>query len=340
MLKCLVFIEHKDDEISGTSLRLCTRLQSFPGWSGVQVSAVVFGPCRPQCLNQLAEYGIGQIYHVEGAEINLPETCGQAVLNIVLEQQISLIILPGTFAGRELAPFLAAQLDAGVVADCQELSYRESGRKESHEYCPDGSLEAVVEVYDRQYQLIYQLNGQYNVVLMSDLDPGAVKPAGIEPVPVKTVKTAAITGTPAAEVLETFYLPAAELDIGEADVVVGIGRGIESAEDFGLVQELAAALGAAVAGTRPAVDGGFIPFSRQVGQTGRLIAPRLYIAIGISGAPQHITGVGEAKIVAVNSDPLAPILRLADLGVTGDLREVVPVLTRRIKAIKEGEGRQ
>lgn len=323
MPKCLVIVETNEEGITGSSLRLCARLQSFPGWSGIDLSAVVFGALQPQCLEKLAGYGAGDIYHVEGMDPNAFESQKQAVHNLVREHQISLVILPGTLTGRELTPLLAAQLDAGAIAECQELSFR------------DGCLEAVVEAYDRQYQLIYRLNGQHNVVLMSDIDPGAV-----ESWPAREYNFIAKPAPPpeklVTEVLETFRLPATELDIGEADVVVGIGRGVESSTDFGIVQELAAAIGAAVAGTRPAVDGGFIPFSRQIGQTGRVIAPQLYIAIGISGAPQHITGVGNAKIVAVNSDPLAPIMRLADLAVMGDLRAVVPLLTDRIKAIKEG----
>lgn len=327
MLDCLVIVEHNKEEISTSSLRLCARLQRFSGWSKVKMSAVVFGACQQHYQKTLGEYGVEQLIKVEGAETYGQENWRKAILDIVGEQQIPLVILPGTSVGRELAPVLAAQLNAGVVSDCQELSYLED------------SLGVVIEAYDGQYQWEAKLEGRYNVVLMSDLDPGAVEPLKRKKCTLisRAVPTAESS---AVQILETYYLPAAELDIGEADVVVGIGRGVETREDLAMVLELAATLGASLAGSRPAVDAGYISFARQIGQTGRLIAPQIYIAIGISGAPQHITGVGETKIVALNMDPQAPILRLADLGVTGDLREVVPLLSRRIKEIKGMDGQE
>lgn len=329
MLGGLVILEHNEQGITAPSLRLMARLQGFRDRSRVKTAALIIGTCQRDWLKTLGAYGIEKAYQVEGAGSCEKEIWPQAVLKLIREEQISLVILPGTPACRELVPGLAAHLEAGVVADCHELSLL------------GDSLEASIGVYGGQYQLNVKLEGKHNFILMSDIDPGAFEPASaVESAPAIECSLRAVTvpvsERPAVRVLQTYYLPPAELDIDEADVVVGIGRGVQTWEDLEMVREFTAALGATLAGSRPAVDAGFIPFARQIGQTGRLIEPVIYIAIGISGAPQHITGVSEAKIVAINNDPQAPILRLADLGITGDLRKVIPLLTKRIKQLKEG----
>lgn len=322
MFDCLLILEQKDGQITRPSLHLCARLQGFPGWSGVSVTAMIFGACPAESLKKLGDLGIQSLYQVEGKEPADTETRLQMILNIVREHNFLLVILPGTWRGRELAPGLAAKLDAGVVADCEWINYSDR-------------LELVVQAYNRQYQHIIELTGQHKVVLMTDVDPGAMEP--IVPVEciLNTVSAPIIDGS-VRQILGTYYVPAAQLDIGEADIIIGIGRGVEDKDDLNLVQELASALGATLAGSRPAVDAGLIPFNRQIGQTGRIVAPQLYIALGISGATQHISGVTEAKIIAVNNDPQAPILRLADLAVIGDLRKVVPLLTKLLRQNKEG----
>ncbi len=343
VLECLVILENNDQEIAAASLRLMARLQRFPGRSGVRIAGAVFGEASKfqhlegwefldnaatsQYLDICSGYGLDKLYQVGGLVTTDPRTWIQAIVDIVRKEQIALVILPGTPNGRELAAGLTVQLDAGVVADCQEISFNQY------------RLEAIVEAYNRQYQLIASLEGKQNVVMMSDIDPGMVEPiAGNECAFTRiTVPTA---GKPAVEILETFYLPAGELDIAEADTIVGIGRGVETHADLELAQELATVIDAAIAGTRPAVDAGHIQFVRQIGQTGRIVAPQLYFALGISGAPQHITGVIDAKIVAINNDQKAPILRLADLGVVGDLREIVPLLVNRLKEINRMNAQQ
>jgi len=329
VLDCLLILEHNNEEITESSLRLCTRLQRFPKWSELRTAVLILGTCQPQYLKTLGDYGIGQVYQVGGDAYGLKNWL-QVVSHFIIEQEVPLVILPGTVAGHELAPSLAVQLNAGVVTDCLELSVK------------DGHLEAIVQAYNGQYQLINEFMGQYNIVLMADLDPGTLEPMTVKECALTILSIPddgeAVTVNKAREtvqVLETYYLPPSELDIGEAEVIVGIGRGVETQEDLEQVQKLALALGAALAGSRPTVDAGLIPFARQIGQTGRLVNPQIYLSLGISGAAQHISGVVRAKIIAINNDPQAPILRLADLGVHGDWREIVPLLTPRMQEIKE-----
>ncbi|MEN6461743.1 MAG: electron transfer flavoprotein subunit alpha/FixB family protein [Syntrophomonas sp.] len=319
MLKCLVILEGNNNELAAASLRLMARLRRFSGRSEARIVAAGFGGDEaPQILRTCGGYGLEEMYQVEGVIANDPKTWIPAIIDLIHEQQISLIILPGTPIGRELAPNLAVQLDAGIVANCQEIIFSQDG------------LEAVVEAYNKQYQFITSLEGIQNVVIMSDIDPGMVEPLDEKECALTKIN-AQNAGMSDVKIMETYYLPAGELDIAEAERIVGIGRGVENRADLEQVLELATVVDAAIAGTRPAVDAGHIPFSRQIGQTGRIVAPQLYFAMGISGAPQHITGVIDAKIVAINNDPKAPILRLADLGVVGDFREIVPCLVKRLK---------
>lgn len=323
--KILLVLEHNGEEISEPSLRICVNINR----SGAgELAAVVFGDCPAEALKTLGGYGIREIFPVPGQpeDFYSPEQRLEPLTKLIASAGSAAVIFPGTLAGRELAPLMAVRLDAGLVTDCQQLHNRQ------------GSLEAVLSVYGGQYQEVCEFSGRLQVILMADVNCGKLPPAPAgEPVitPTAGIKAA---GGPVLKVLETFQVPATELDIGEADIVVGIGRGVETKEDYRQMAELAAAIGAPIGGTRPAVDAEWITFEKQIGQTGRIVAPELYVAAGISGAVQHITGVEKAKIVAINSDPQAPILCLADLGVVGDFRTIVPLVSEKLRAArKEGQ---
>ncbi|MCL4440147.1 MAG: electron transfer flavoprotein subunit alpha/FixB family protein [Firmicutes bacterium] len=297
--------------------------------AGSKVDSVVFGDCPADVLKPLGRYDIKTVHQITGTpdDFYSPEVRVSKLIELISSGGYTSVIMPGTLQGREMAPVLAARLDAGLVSDCVGFSRRA------------GRTEAVINIYGGQYQMVCELSGYYNVLLMADINYGVLELPETGEVSINTVPVAKRTGEPALRLLETFRLPATELEIGEADIVVGIGRGIETGEDYRMMQELGGAIGAPIGGTRPAVDAGWIPFEKQIGQTGRIIAPELYVAAGISGAVQHITGVEKAKIVAINNDPQAPILRLADLGVIGDFRIIVPLLVRKLQALGK-EGRQ
>lgn len=328
MQNCLLVLQHNGEDISEPSLRLCTNISRSVGSSGCEITALVFGSCGEDALNSLSKFGIRKIYQAPGVaeDFYSPETRSTRVLELAATLGPSLIILPGNLQGREIAPLVAAKLEAGYVTECQEVIR-----------C-DEAIEVVLSVYGGQYQTICELSGNYNVVVMADINCGAIELDGSEKVEIIPFTAEIGPDKPVLKVLETFRLPATELDIGEADIVVGIGRGVETQADYSMMQELAGAIGAPIGGTRPAVDAGWIPFEKQIGQTGRIVAPELYVSAGISGAVQHITGVEKAKIIAINNDPQAPVLRLADLGVMGDFKAVVPLVVRKLQAIrKEGQ---
>ncbi len=332
LLSCLLVLQLQDDDLAESSRRLCACFGRNAAKLGVEMDTVVFGAGWEGVPEFLGQYGISQIFQVAGstADYYSPEARVGIITELVREQGYELIILPDSLASREAAPNLALSLDAGLVSDCVEANFRH------------GITEVTTNVYNGQYQIIYELTGKRSVLVMADINPGAVEPAGQGAAQVVGL---AGSGVPAGSVgaeeqefslqlLDTFFLPAQELDIGEADFIVGIGRGVQSA-DYQLVQNLAAAIGAPIGGSRPAVDAGLISFNQQIGQTGRLVSPEMYFALGISGAAQHISGIQTGKIIAVNTDPQAPILRLADLGVIGDFREIVPLLLRKMRQIRE-----
>ncbi|BAF58778.1 electron transfer flavoprotein, alpha subunit [Pelotomaculum thermopropionicum SI] len=326
MQKILLVLDQNGEGIDEPSLNLCTSVKRFARRPADRVEAVLFGPCQASLSRLLGGYGVRRVYQAPGPAgyFYSPERRAKQVLELAEAIKPSLIVLPGTVSGREIAPLLALKLEAGLVSDCVQLSFE------------GGKTEAVVSVYNGRYQMVCEFTGSPNVVLMADVDCGEAETDNFGDAEVVLLDDPGFHGKPALEVLEAYGVPAGEIDIGEADVVVGIGGGIKTAEDFKMMKELAAALGAAVGGTRAAVDAGWIPRAGQIGQTGRAIAPLLYLAAGVSGAPQHISGVKKGKIVAVNCDPQAPVFDLAALGAVGDFREIVPLL---IQKLRRGKGR-
>jgi electron transfer flavoprotein alpha subunit len=234
-----------------------------------------------------------------------------------------IVLLPHTARGREVAAHVAVRLDAAVAPDA--LAVRRA---------PGGHLEVVRPAYgDRLHATVRIDPGAPAVVT---LRPGVLGPGPLAPgptVPVEEIPAPAGEPGAGARVRRTLEPDPRTVDLAEAERIVAGGRGVGGPEGFQLLQELADLLGAAVGGSRVAVDLGWLPWERQVGQSGRLVAPRLYLALGISGASQHLAGCRDAStVVAVNADPTAPILERADLAAVADWRPVVQALIARLRA--------
>jgi electron transfer flavoprotein alpha subunit len=228
--------------------------------------------------------------------------------------------MAGTTVGRDLSGRVAARLGVGCLADCTRLSIE------------GGTVVAVRPVYSGKALATVEGGAKHPVVvtLRPNVFPAT---AGDGQAAVETVALPAVDIR--AVVREVVAKEAGELDVAEADVIVSGGRGIKGPEHFALIRELAQALGAAVGASRAVVDAGWIDHAHQVGQTGKVVSPTLYVACGISGAIQHLAGMSSAKlIVAVNKDPEAPIFKVADYGIVGDLFQVLPALTAEIRKLK------
>ena len=234
------------------------------------------------------------------------------------------VVIPFSAQGRDLGPRIAARLDAPIAADVVS-------------FAAGGDVITVKHPgYANKVIMTLEVTGSPAVF--------SIRPAAFTPVAnakagtVETIQPAADPGSERVTVKEVIEGAKGKLDLGEAPVIVAGGRGLRAAEHFKLVEDLAAAFGnAAVGATRAVTDEGWRPHSDQIGQTGRQVSPQLYVAVGISGAIQHLAGMRSSKtIVAINKDPEAPIFKVADYGIVGDVFEVVPALTESIKAAKKG----
>jgi electron transfer flavoprotein alpha subunit len=236
-----------------------------------------------------------------------------------------LVLFPHTYQVRDWVPRLAAGLDAPFVSDI--VGHRvESGRLILTRQPYQGKLNADIAFVAEPPHLASLQAGAY---------PGSTAASGDQPAEIVEQKIDLAGVATRTQVLETFQAVADKVDLGRAEIIVAVGRGIGKQEKLGIVEELAQALGGQLAASRPVCDNEWLPMDRQIGSSGQTVAPKLYIAIGISGAIQHVVGMkNSGTIVAINKDPNAPIFAIADYGIVGDLFEVVPALTAKVREVK------
>ena len=292
---------------------------------GGEVHAVLLGASgMAQHAGALGRYGADVVYVVEhpGLERYNPEVYAATVAERIRSGQYRAAFFPASAEGRDLAPRVAAQLGVSIASDVTEFEIQ------------DDAVIAQHPAYTGKVNVTLRLTGSPALV---SLRPGFVTPAEHpREARVETLKPAIDPGAARVKVTELAQRSTTKLDLGEASIIVSGGRGLRAAENFKLVEDLAAAFGnAAVGATRAVTDDGWRPATDQIGQTGRLVSPDLYIAVGISGAIQHLAGMRTAKtIVAINKDKDAPIFKIADYGIVGDLFEIVPRLTDEVKKVR------
>ena len=319
MSEILVLVDHVDGAIgkgTGELLAAAARL-------GSPSAVVVAGPGGAQALSAaLAAAGAVTIYTAESdggsSYLLTPEVAALAAAAAVAAPRA--ILLPATFDGREIAGRLAVRLNAGVLADAVDIEDA------------DGEVVATQSVFGGEYTAKYRVSTGIPIISVRGSSIPESAPAVSEPriVPLDAQVDPAIS----PRVIAQHPDPVGDRpELKAATVVVSGGRGVGSAENFTLVEQLADELGGAVGASRAAVDSGYYPHQFQVGQTGTTVSPQLYVALGISGAIQHRAGMQTAKtIVAVNKDPDAPIFEIADFGVVGDLFAVTPALEEAVRA--------
>lgn len=316
------YLETRDGKIKKSSLEALSEAVRRAGELGVPAAAVLAGAEVGGLAEGASAYGAAKVYVIEDPALGAYTSQGYAaaLAGFAAEARPQALFFAATAMGRDLAPRVAARLGVGLASDCVKASVK------------DGKLEFVRPIYAGKAFLTLTLGSspalatlRPNVFPLGDKTPGAGE----------VVKLAADAAEAAAKgrVVEVLKEESGEIDVTEADIVVSGGRGLKGPEAFGLLRELAAVFPrAAVGASRSAVDSGWIGHQHQVGQTGKTVSPGLYVAVGISGAIQHLAGMSSSKvIVAVNKDPEAPIFKLADYGVVGDLFEVVPKLTDELK---------
>jgi electron transfer flavoprotein alpha subunit len=317
----LIVAEGRDGSLRKVSYELVTVANEMAKGLGGAVQAVTLGSNIGKCAESLAKTGIAQVYQVDNAAMATfaPEVFTAALAEVIRKAQPAVILFGATGFGKELGARVAARLDMGLITDC--TSFTVDG----------GTLVLKRPVYAGKAVATVKAK---SLPVMVSIRPNIFPPAaeGSASAPIEKVEVSA--PAPRAKVVEKVKKEAASVDLSEAKIVVSGGRGAKSAEGFAPIHALAQTLGAAVGASRAAVDAGWVDYSTQVGQTGKTVAPKLYIALGISGAIQHLAGMSSSKVVvAVNKDPDAPIFKVADYGIVGDLFEVVPALNEEFKKV-------
>jgi len=319
----LVFIEHKNCVLNKTSLEAITAAQSIGKDLGLKVAAVL--PCDKDCAlaQEIAGFAIEKVIVAKNEKLGIytPDAYADAFEQVIKATNPQYVVMSHTYQVRDFAPKVATRFGREVVGDC--IRYRaEGGKLVLSRRIFLGKLDADVTVGgDAPYFVTFQ-SGAFRG---DAAEKGSASVETIE-VPVGEVRMTAE---------EPFQEAKASVDLTKSEVIVAIGRGIKSQENIAVAQALADVLGADLAASRPICDSEWLPIDRQIGSSGQTVAPKLYIALGISGAIQHIVGMKNAgTIVAINKDSEAPIFDIADYGIVGDLFEAVPVMVEEIKKAK------
>lgn len=319
----LVFCELKDGQIRKPSLEALSEGRRLAQAAGTQVGALFVGA---SCAGAegAAKFGAEVILTAEGPALASysSDAFATVLADAVKAKGATVLLAAATAVGKDVAPRAAARLGAGYASDVTALSV------------VDGRLQAVRPVYAGKAFATTSFNSAVQVATTRPNVFAAAEAAGAG----TQESIAAPTGDFKSVVKEILAKAGGKVDLSEANVIVSGGRGMKDGDNFKILEALADALGGVVGASRAAVDAGWgLPHSMQVGQTGKVVSPTLYIACGISGAIQHIAGMSGSKyIVAINKDPEAPIFKLADYGIVADLFDVVPELTKAAKALGVG----
>ena len=318
--KILVFIEQRNGQIKKSSFEAAKLASELASKTSGTVEALAVGN-EIESLEKIGGYGVAKVSHFKNAE--LANYSSSAYTDIIskyaAEQGCNILFLANTSLGKDLAPRVAVRLNAAVAMDCTALNIESS------------DVVATRPIFAGKVLIDIKLNSENKIFV---LRPNVFNPGA--PAENKAEVNVINVDSPNMSVRVTEIKKSeGKLDVAEADIIVSGGRGMKGPEHFKMVEELADVLGAATGASRAVVDAGWRPHGEQVGQTGKTVSPNLYIALGISGAIQHLAGMRSSKyIVAINKDKDAPIFQAADYGIVGDVFEVVPVLIEEIKKIK------
>jgi len=329
-MKILLISEQREGKWNKTSFETLTAAQKIAQQTSGALSGVVIGKGVASLASELAKYQLEQIFLVEHdlLEHYTPDGFTIALKQLVEAEKPDLILFPHTYQVRDFAPKLAASLGKGMIGDCVDYHHE------------NNQLVFVRQMFQGRTvaDVVFEGSGPWIATFQAGAfraDQVAQRQGGDAPVKNFTVNLQAdqIRTKP----LELFREAKQAVDLTQAARLVSIGRGIKAPENIAIAEKLAKALDAEIAASRPICDEGWLPMERQIGSSGQTVAPKLYLALGISGAIQHVVGMkGSRTIVAINKDQNAPIFEVADYGVVGDLFEIVPALTEELEKSKTG----
>jgi electron transfer flavoprotein alpha subunit/NAD-dependent dihydropyrimidine dehydrogenase PreA subunit len=320
-----VFAEYRKNDLAAVALELLGIGRQLADSRGVKLSAILLGADTGEAAAKLIGHGADLVYQVDNQALAAfrEDVYARLCVNLIRQHQPEIVLAGATAIGRSFIPAVATELNAGLTADCTKLEIRaEDGMLLQTRPAFGGNIMATIVCESSRPQM------------------ATVRPKVMKALEYDGSRTGEIINVEVTDqdlqsrivVEESIVAEASQVNIQEADILVSGGRGLESAKGFDLIRKLAETLGGKVSASRAVVDSGWIPYPHQVGQTGKTVAPKLYVACGISGAVQHVAGMQSAEtIVAINRDENAPIFNVADYGIVGDLFEILPKLISKIE---------
>jgi electron transfer flavoprotein alpha subunit len=318
-----VFAEQRKGAVASVSFELIGEGQKLAAKLGEPLSAVLFGHQMDEQANELLHYGLDTVYYVDDRRLEhfADERYAEAMTQLVRKYKPNILLTGATAIGRTFIPRAAVKIRSGLTADCTGLDIEDSTRLLLQTRPTfGGNLMAIIRCERYRPQMSTVRHKVMKPAVRRDEAHGQVIKVELP----DSAKRAQV------KLIESVDEVVDAVNITDADIIVSGGRGLGDPKHFDLIERLARTLGGAVGASRAAVDAGWIPYSHQVGQTGKTVCPKLYIACGISGAIQHLAGMGSSEIiVAINKDPEAPIFKVATYGIVGDLHQVVPALIER-----------
>ena len=319
-----VFVEQREGVIQNVGLELLGKARELADALNEKVYAMLLGHDLTTQAQECIAYGADTVLRVDAPELAtyVTEPYAQAIYQIIRDNKPSIVLIGATPIGRDLGPRLSARVETGLTADCTGLEISEERDLLMTRPAFGGNLMATIICKEHRPQ-------------MSTVRPGVMRMGQRDENRKGTIEDVKINFDKSkfrVRVLETVKQTKNLIDITEAHVLISGGRGVGNAEGFDMLRAMANTIGAEVSASRAMVDAGVLGHERQVGQTGKTVRPDLYFAMGISGAIQHLAGMEESEyIIAINKDKFAPIFNVADLGIVGDVRKIVPLLTEKLK---------
>ena len=321
----LVYALHDDEgNFNNNSLGAISEAAKLAGELGTEAAALVVGEVADDAAAGLGAYGAAKVYRAKSVPEGLAQPIVDAMAKVISDEGFSYALFGGGLLGFEIGAGLTARLDAGVTMEVTAVK------------AEDGKLVAERPVLQDSAVVDVGYAGEPGIII-GRLNAFDVKEGGSGTAEVVDVDVEQSKWSGKARMVTRGESRGEDVNIEDAEILVGGGRGLGEKDKFKLAEDLAEALGGAVAATRAVVDAGWYPYSTQIGQTGKTVAPKLYLAAGISGAIQHKVGMQNSEaILAVNKDPNAPIFEFCDLGIVGDLHKILPKLTEAVQAKKGG----
>jgi electron transfer flavoprotein alpha subunit len=327
--KILVVVEQREGKLNRVSWETLTAGQAISADTGWALEAAVVGARVASFADEVAAKKVSKVYAIESPKLEpyTPDAFSAALKQFIESKQPKLVLMPHTYQVRDFVPKLATAMGGTAITDC--IGYKnEGGKLVFTRQMFQGKLAADVSfTCDAPWFVTFQ-NGAFR---------GDKIEAGANTAPVETVSVQIADGVIRNKPQEVFKEAKQAVDLTQAEIIVSVGRGIKEQKNIELAKQLAEALGGELAASRPICDSGWLPMDRQIGSSGQTVAPKLYLALGISGAIQHIVGMkGARTIIAINKDSEAPIFEIADFAVVGNLFDIVPPLIEEVKKAKTG----